>query len=519
MISALARSKVQLSLKDSKGLQTFGRRSKQPYMSPVSANALRALDTEVVCWPLHSPLAGREEGSFAQGTITTRLPSIVSSMTKDLKATADAVFREDYEAQRQVLAAVTEIEGMKQELLTAITSCPLNLEAPPGSTVALQASVSCTNECMDAWRLRVAIGLHGLPHGSTPTWLNLPWLLVECYMYVRIAVAIQSQPILRELNFDPFKTQKLVAFDKSSASITNMAQAVHNLVTTSGSTSTVDVIRKGLYEVIQYSLWGNKTDLSLLVDASKIDPSAMATALSSVAGSPFLIVDEFDSVSALLCGPGNTRKGLKQGATRRIDIVLDNSGLELYSDLCLADVLIHYGLADEAVFHGKPFGWFVSDTTREDFSETIEMCAAAPQGNIPPGWTSVQSLATRWKDHLKSGRWRYTEHVFWVTPAPTSWMHEIAPDLYQELSNSNLIIFKGDLNYRKLVFDCRWPAEETSFKESLMGFSPASLLSLRTLKADVIAGLKSGQCDRLHAIDGQWQVNGKFAVIQSHINL
>jgi hypothetical protein len=42
------------------------------------------------------------------------------------------------------------------------------------------------------------------------------------------------------------------------------------------------------------------------------------------------------------------------------------------------------------------------------------------------------------------------------------------------------------------------------------------LLSLRTLKADVIAGLKSGQPERLSAIDDQWQVNGKFAVIQSH---
>ena len=34
---------------------------------------------------------------------------------------------------------------------------------------------------------------------------------------------------------------------------------------------------------LQYSLWGNKTDLSLLVDASKIDPAALA-APSNAAG-------------------------------------------------------------------------------------------------------------------------------------------------------------------------------------------------------------------------------------------
>lgn len=32
--------------------------------------------------------------------------------------------------------------------------------------------------------------------GKQPTWLDLPWLLVECYMYVRIARAIQGQPKL-----------------------------------------------------------------------------------------------------------------------------------------------------------------------------------------------------------------------------------------------------------------------------------------------------------------------------------
>ena len=40
---------------------------------------------------------------------------------------------------------------------------------------------------------------------------------------------------------------------------------------------------------------------------------------------------------------------------------------------------------------------------------------------------------------------------------------------------------QGDLNYRKLTFDCRWPWT-SSFGESLMGFRPAPLLSLRTLK-------------------------------------
>ena len=67
------------------------------------------------------------------------------------------------------------------------------------------------------------------------------------------------------------------------------------------------------------------------MDASKIDPTA-AAALSAEAGSPFVIVDEFESAWGVL--------NSNLGAPRRVDIVLDNSGLELYSDLCLADVLL-----------------------------------------------------------------------------------------------------------------------------------------------------------------------------------
>lgn len=92
-------------------------------------------------------------------------------------------------------------------------------------------------------------------------------------------------------------------------------------------------------------------------------------------------------------------------------------------------------------------------------------------------------------------------------------MEEIAPDLYEIMKQSKLIIFKGDLNYRKLTSDLAWPPE-TPFAAILRGFAPAPFVVLRTLKAEVVGGLRPGMVERLTAEDKNWMVNGKYAVIQ-----
>jgi uncharacterized protein with ATP-grasp and redox domains len=41
------------------------------------------------------------------------------------------------------------------------------------------------------------------------------------------------------------------------------------------------------------------------------------------------------------------------GKKKQVDIVLDNAGPELFTDLCLVDFLISNNLADKVIIHGK----------------------------------------------------------------------------------------------------------------------------------------------------------------------
>lgn len=81
---------------------------------------------------------------------------------------------------------------------------------------------------------------------------------------------------------------------------------------------------------------------------------------------------------------------------------------------------------------------------------------------------------------------------FWTTGWAYQDMPALAPELTQELRKSDLVIFKGDLNYRKLVGDAWWPTT-TDFEEALGPLKgKITIASLRTCKADTVS-VSSGQ--------------------------
>lgn len=79
------------------------------------------------------------------------------------------------------------------------------------------------------------------------------------------------------------------------------------------------------------------------------------------------------------------------------DIILDNSGYELFTDLCLADYLVTYKLVNTVRFHGKSIPWFVSDVTNQDFTTTIDYIAHKGESEV------LMELGKRWLGYMNSG--------------------------------------------------------------------------------------------------------------------
>ena len=86
-------------------------------------------------------------------------------------------------------------------------------------------------------------------------------------------------------------------------------------------------------------------------NAATGDPAEQLASLQ-----PFVLVDDADKVWV----------ALESGRGGVVDIVMDNAGFELVSDLCLAEFLIAAKLAAEVRLRVKCQPWFVSDTMEHD---------------------------------------------------------------------------------------------------------------------------------------------------------
>lgn len=195
----------------------------------------------------------------------------------------------------------------------------------------------------------------------------------------------------------------------------------------------------------------------------------------------------------------------------RFDIICDNSGAELFSDIYLAVFFLVYGLAKKVVLHLKPCPFFVSDATIDDFSKLV--AALRKNGKN----TELLNFISKKKIEVSS-------NDFWVEPY---YFDKMPDDLKSHFDKSDLVIIKGDLNYRRLVgdFNNYTDKAKSSIKkietlEERCLFKNKSnknipLVAPRVLKSDVFVGIDTVFEAIGRNSDSQFKTDGKWGVIQT----
>ena len=318
------------------------------------------------------------------------------------------------------------------------------------------------------------------------SWLEVPWFFAETYFYRKILDTIGYFKEGEFQNLDPYASQKRKGLEMAIDSIRDLSDRLDAI--------DGDWQPSGCLMLLYFSLWGNRADLSLWsVDdlwSSEVDESEE---IEIEKQRERLLVDETENLLSYLA--------LRYH--RRIDIIIDNAGFELVCDLGLVDFLLGSQIADRIYLHLKNYPTFVSDATREDVVQTIDFLEA----DLHP---ELNRFGRRLKNYLKSDRLGLCDDAFWTSPL-AAW--DMPESLYEDLDKSNLVIVKGDANYRRLLGDLQWDAT-TSFAD-ILSYFPAPIAALRTLKSDVIVGLSNEQISSLNEADPNWKTNGTRGIIQT----
>lgn len=396
--------------------------------------------------PIPDSLRGREVGTFAHKTVTVRMPGTVQRVLAENELPPEAV-------------------GALETLLSEL----------PNGTIRPLRDRSAPD--VMAWDTYVA------PY-TGQTWLDVPWFFAETYFFRRILEATGYFEAGPGRGADPFAYQKRTALEVSREDIRSL---VHRL-------------RKGLIpgvwdpdmfqHLLHADLWGNQADLNLW----PADEEGRPRHSGSDVEREHLLAD--DTTQLLTYLSGLAERGI------RVDMIVDNAGLEFVCDLALVDYLLTSQKASVVNLHLKMHPTFVSDATPENVWQTLAFLQADADSD-------VQAFGARLRGHIEGNKLRLHADPYWTSPL-SGW--EMPDTLRQELSGADLLVSKGDANYRRLLGDRHWPFT-TPFTD-IVSYVPAPIVALRTLKSEVAAGIDADRLDTLDQRDPDWLVNGKWGVIQ-----
>ena len=334
---------------------------------------------------------------------------------------------------------------------------------------------------------------------------------------------------------------------------------------TSGAQSAAGA-KAEIHRLLSACVWGNTVDLSMF---NRAELEAMSTQVGSpTAGhaadhhlldKKVVANDMADAAEYLLSRlqhyAGKTTEA-KEGPAA-VDIVMDNMGVECAADMALGLVLTALCPALNVRYHTKPIPYYVSDVMPADIERMLGYWEREE---------ATAAAAKRFRAALASGAIEVHTHPYWVHPSefremPSSLVNTyffakrfaasaessspaaagVAVKKHQTrnfgivdefiVPKSDLVIFKGDLNFRRVCGDRHFSADmfflksyadqalpndrSVPFAEAVAYWPHAvvPMLALRTNKSEVCVGPSLEAMQRLdEETKRAWRCNGQYAV-------
>lgn len=313
------------------------------------------------------------------------------------------------------------------------------------------------------------------------SWYEVPFLFAEMYLYRRILEAIDAFNVLFEEVLDPFKIKK----ENSLISAENKIMHYAKLLNVSCKSQTYTIERLNLF--FTETMWANSNDLSQMPEDIN---SFCRDEINSL--SDFLLVNELSQALCLI---------EEKNKLNRIDIIIDNCGAELLADLSLVTYMLKSNVADKVFLHCKKYPVFVSDATISDVIFTLKHLKNSKQSEVATWGEMLSGL-------VNDERLFLCDNYFWQLPIP---FRDMPTNISEIFEYSELIIFKGDVNYRRLVDDRYWSHD--TVLQDITQYLPANSLVLRVLKSEVIVGLDI-DTELYDNLSSNWMTEGKYGVIQ-----
>lgn len=289
-------------------------------------------------WPA---FRGYHKFTFAYATMSTRLPTILSKAIEDVARTLNE--QSDRDKIQDLVACMKRMDVLMTDLSTNQILRPI-IDDGEGD--------------VSLWNKEI------VKHFKELNFMTAPWVFAEAYKYRRLHECFSVSKYWKD--YDVFFRQKCDTFARSSDAVFELSMRFAIPFKLNAGIHAQEQLRLMFRELTQVCLWGNSTDLSLLINMTEEDIKKLQST-----GGEHLAATEKNILGNHLEGLWDIVKDFKSS---RVDFVLDNAGFELYCDMVYADFLIQSGLVSTIHFHGKRFAWFVSDVTRKDWDWLINSC-------------------------------------------------------------------------------------------------------------------------------------------------